>query len=768
MLTALKKAIKELFAPTVGAASDPSMVETVLKPRPEIEATSDPELRDAALALRDRARAGAPVAELVAETFAVAREGSRRLLGLDPFDVQMVGAVRLHEGHIIEMATGEGKTLVAAFPAIANALAGQGVHVLTVNDYLAGRDAAWMRPLYELFGLTVASIHQRDVKDERRRAYAADVTYATANEVGFDYLRDHLVFSHTDLMQRPFHFAVVDEVDSILIDEARIPLVIAGGVRSSGAHAQQAAGIVRRLVRDRDFAFDENRRNVVLTDAGVARVEELLGIPNLYDSSADEIHTSINVALYAEALLHRDADYVIKEGRIQLVDEFKGRIADRRRWPDGIHTALEAKEALPLTNEGKILGSLTVRALMALYPRICGMTGTAATDAAELSATYGLRITVIEPNRPSIRIDQPDAISADQEAKWRAVSNKIAELHAVGRPVLVGTRTVEESERLASQLDAAGIECNVLNARNDEAEAAIIAEAGDVGAVTISTNMAGRGTDIRLGGVSEARADAVRALGGLFVIGTNRHESRRIDWQLRGRAGRQGDPGETQLFVALDDDLVTRYGLSELIRANAAPAKEIERAQRIIEGQNFEIRRELLKYDLLLDRQRGIVYAKREEILFDQDEGILASADETRDRWDELAARYGEPLLRGVERTLTLALLDQLWSEHLSEVADVREGIHLRSMAGNAYREFNLFIFTRFQDLFETLDARVVATFLTARIDEQGIDLESAGLGAPSSTWTYLVTDNPFGTPMERLMRGLRDRVVTSYRALKR
>ncbi|HEY3056029.1 MAG TPA: accessory Sec system translocase SecA2 [Thermoanaerobaculia bacterium] len=767
MLAALKRAIKELFAPMIGAP-DSSTIDAVLEPRPEIRTMSEQELRDAAVALRDRARAGAAVEDLVVDTFGIAREGSRRLLRLDPFDVQMAGAVRLYEGHIIEMATGEGKTLVATFPVIANALAGEGVHVLTVNDYLAGRDAAWMRPLYELFGLTVASIHQRHVKDERRRAYAADVTYVTANEAGFDYLRDHLVFSPSDLVQRKFHFAVIDEVDSILIDEARIPLVIAGGVRSSGAQAQRAAGIVRQLVRDRDYAFDENRRNVALTDAGVARAEAMLGISNLYDSSADELHSLINVALFAEALLHRDADYIVKDGKIQLVDEFKGRIADRRRWPDGIHTALEAKENLALTNEGKILGSLTIRALMALYPRICGMTGTAATAAQELSATYGKRVAVIEPNRPSIRIDHPDAVFPDQEKKWRAVTSKIAELHAVGRPVLVGTRTVEESEQLAARLHAENIECNVLNARNDEAEAAIIAEAGDIGAVTISTNMAGRGTDIRLGGTSEARADEVRALGGLFVIGTNRHESRRIDWQLRGRAGRQGDPGETQFFVSLEDDLVVRYGLSELIRANDAQAEEIERAQRIIEGQNFDIRSNLLRYDLLLDRQRGIVYAKREEILFDEQEGILATADETRDRWEELAARYGLPLLRDVERTLTLALLDLLWSEHLFEVAEVREGIHLRSMAGNAYQEFNLFIFNRFENLFETLDARVIQTFLTAHIDEKGIDLEAAGLAAPASTWTYLVTDNPFGTSMERLLRGLRDRVVATYRALTR
>lgn len=779
MLAGLTRTLRRAFGATTGAAlPEPALVRSVLAPAPELERASDADLSAAARALRDRARAGAAVEDLVVDTFRVAREGSRRFLGLAPFDVQMIGAVRLHEGHVIEMATGEGKTLVAAFPAIVHALAGHGVHVLTVNDYLAARDASWMRPLYEMFGLQVGVVRQRQGKEERRRAYAADVTYVTATEAGFDELRDHLALSLTDVVHRPFHLAILDEVDSILIDEARIPLIIAGGVQPggvqpggvqhSGVHAQTAAAVVRQLVRGEDYVFDENFRNVVLTDSGVARAEALFGTANLYDPAADDLHAAINVALQAEALLRRDADYVIKDGRIQLVDEFKGRVAHRRRWPDGIHTALEAKEGLPLTTEGKVLGSLTVRGLLALYPRICGMTGTASAAAGELLETYGLRVAVIPPNRPSVRIDRPDRVWPDQDSKWRAVAGRIAELHAIRRPVLVGTRTVEDSEQLAAQLSASGIRCAVLNARNDEAEAAIIAEAGDLSAVTISTNMAGRGTDIRLGGGHEERADAVRALGGLCVLGTNRHESRRIDEQLRGRAGRQGDPGETQFFLALDDDLVVRYGLAGMIALNAEPAQEIERAQRIIEGQNFDIRRNLLKYDVLLDRQRRIVYLRREEILAGEDEALLATAEETRARWDELVAQYGEPLLRDVERTLTLALLDRLWSDHLAEVAEVREGIHLRSLSGDPYQEFNLFIFERFQDLFETLDAKVMETFLSAHIDERGIDLEREGLAAPASTWTYLVTDNPFGTPMERLMRGLRDRVVGAYRKIKR
>ncbi len=769
MLAGLKRTIKRAFgAATAAESPEPALVGAVLAPAPELERVSDAELRAAAHALRDRARAGAAAEDVVVETFRVAREGSRRLLGLAPFDVQMIGAVRLHEGHVIEMDTGEGKTLVATFPAIVHALAGRGVHVLTVNDYLAGRDANWMRPLYELFGLAVEAIEQRHGKEERRRAYAADVTYVTATEAGFDYLRDHLVLSPAEVVHRPFHFAIIDEADSILIDEARIPLIIAGGVHHSGTHAHTAGAVVRQLVRGEDYVFDENFRNVVLTDRGIARAEALLGTANLFDPAADDLHAAINVALQAEALLRRDADYVIKDGRIQLVDEFKGRVAHRRRWPDGIHTALEAKEGLPLTTEGKVLGSLTIRGLMALYPRICGMTGTAAAAAEELLVTYGLRVAVIPPNRPSVRIDHPDLVWPDQDSKWRAVAGRIAELHATGRPVLAGTRTVEESEHLAVRLAAAGIPCNVLNARNDEAEAAIIAEAGDLGAVTISTNMAGRGTDIRLGGAHEERADAVRALGGLSVLGTNRHESRRIDAQLRGRAGRQGDPGETQFVVAFDDDLVVRYGLAGMMAEQASPAEEIERAQRIIEGQNFDIRRNLLKYDVLLDRQRRIVYARREEILLGEDEGILATADETYVRWDELVARYGEPLLRDAERMLTLALLDRLWSDHLAEVEEVRGGIYLRSLGGDAFQEFNLFIFGRFQSLFETLDSSVVETFLDAHIDERGIDLESAGLGAPASTWTYLITDNPFGTSMERLMRGLRNRVVEAYRAIRR
>ncbi|MCU1245439.1 MAG: secA 2 [Acidobacteria bacterium] len=776
MAFSLTKYLKQTFAAAGPEDDHGGLIARVLASAPEIEALSDEALRAAAVSLRDRVRGGMPADELMVEAFRLAREGSRRLLGLPPFDVQMDGAVRLYQGHVVEMATGEGKTLAAVFPAIVQALDGQGVHILTVNDYLAGRDARWMAPLYELFGLTVASIHQRMTKEERRLAYDADVTYVTANEAGFDYLRDPQARAVEDVVHYPFRFAIVDEVDSILIDEARIPLVIAGSVSGSSRYARSVAGVVRQLREGADYSFDENRRSVALTDAGIARSEGLLGVANLYSEEAGELLAALSVALHAEALLHRDDDYVVKDSKIHLVDEFKGRVADRRRWPDGIHTALEAKEGLPLTSEGKILGSLTIRGLMALYPKLAGMTGTAQSEAQELRENYNLRVVVVDPNRPSIRIDQPDVVFTNQEAKWQAVGRRIAQLHTIGRPVLVGTRSVEESEQLAARLAGEGVPCNVLNARNDELEAGIIANAGALGAVTISTNMAGRGTDIGLGGENEANGDAVRALGGLFVLGTNRHESRRIDDQLRGRAGRQGDPGETQFYVAIDDDLMVRYGLTDLLAGKADRTSkepiddpevgaEIVRAQRIIEGQNFDARLTLLKYDLLLEQQRKIVYEKRDLVLYGEDQGLLAELEETGERWAELVGLYGEPHLRSIERVMTLALLDQRWTEHLAEMTEVREGIHLRAMSGDPYQQFNILMYERFNQLFDAVEDALVDTFLDAQIDEHGIDLEAAGLGAPSSTWTYMVTDNPFGTSMERVMRGLRDRVLRMFSA---
>jgi preprotein translocase subunit SecA len=454
-------------------------------------------------------------------------------------------------------------------PAAWNALGRQGVHVLTFNDYLAQRDAEWMRPVYDMLGISVASVNQGSLPAERRSAYAADVTYVTAKAAGFDYLRDRLVLRSADLVQRPLRFALVDEADSILIDEARSPLVIAGAVGRETPISVQLAGITGILRAGIDFEADEYARNVELTDAGIERVEALLECGSLHDERNFGLLTELNCALHARVLLKRDVEYIVRNGRIEMVDELTGRVVRDRHWPDGLQAAVEAKEGIDRQPDGQILGSITLQHFLKSYPRLCGMTGTAADAAEELRDTYGLRVAVIPTNRPCVRTDHPDLVFTHRDAKERVLVEEIRRSHRARRPVLVGTLTVEESERLAQNIRSIGISCEVLNARHDAEEARIIAGAG---AVTISTNMAGRGTDIRLGGADERERNAVVELGGLYVIGTNRHESRRVDLQLRGRAGRQGDPGETRLFVSLEDDLLVRYGVHQLIPARFMPA----------------------------------------------------------------------------------------------------------------------------------------------------------------------------------------------------
>lgn len=723
---------------------------------------SDAELRKRAALLRERVQRDEPVEDVLVPWFALAREAARRVLGMRPFDVQVLGAAALHAGRIVEMETGEGKTLAAVLPVSLEALAGRGAHVLTANDYLARRDAAWMGPLCQALGLTVAAITQGSSRDERRAAYAADVTYLAANEAGFDLLRDRLARPPEDVVQRPYHFALFDEADSILIDEARIPLVIAGGTGIPDGSAVRLAAEVKELKEGVHFERDPVARNVRLTDAGVVELERRLGSGSLYDAENTPLLAAANVALHARALLARDVDYVVKDGAVRLVDELKGRIADRRRWPDGIHTALEAKEGLQLTREGRVLGSITLQAFAALYPKLSGMTGTAVTQAEELRSIYGLSVVVVPPNRPRIRLDRSDLVFARRRDKERAVVEEIRRLHASGRPVLVGTASVEESERLAALVRGAGAPCRVLNAKNDEEEAAVIAEAGDVGAVTISTNMAGRGVDIRLGGAREERGDAVRALGGLFVLGTNRHEARRIDDQLRGRAGRQGDPGESRFFVSLEDDLFVKHGAADLLPRplrewaesgpvrDPAAGKAIAHAQRVVEGQNLEIRKTLLRYDRLLESQRQIFAARRDEA----PTGFLELA--APDRWTAVRADFGEELARRVERDLTIAWIDALWSDHLENVAELREGISVRTLGGqDPLGEYQRALVALFDDLIRELDARVAATFERAEITADGVDLGREGLASPSSTWTYLVNDQPFGSTMERMAKNL-------------
>ena len=531
----------------------------------ECQRLSDEDLLGRSRALRARARAGEPRLSLRAPFFALVREASRRALGQRPFDEQIVAALALDDGDVVEMLTGEGKTLTAVMPAAFNALADRGAHVLTFNDYLAGRDAEWMGPIYRLLGLSVGCVQQGMAPADRRAAYHADVTYVTAKEAGFDHLRDLLAMEAADLVHRPFHFALVDEADSLMIDEARVPLVIAGSVDRDTSLAPRLAALVASLVSGVHFDADEYGRDIELTEKGIEHVERALGCGGLHSAENIELLTALNCALHARVLLRRDVDYIVRSGRIEIVDEFTGRVVADRHWPDGLQAALEAKEGLARRPDGRILGSMTLQRFLRGYPRLCGMTGTATSCAAELAQLYGLDVVVIPPHVPMVRIDRDDLVFTGREAKERAIVDEIQRAHATGRPVLVGTSTVTESENLAARLRTVGVSCEVLNAKNDAEEAAIVARAGQFGAVTISTNMAGRGTDIRLGG------DRVVVLSGLYVIGTNRHESRRVDLQLRGRAGRQGDPGESRFFVSLEDELLVRYGIRDLIPAGFFP-----------------------------------------------------------------------------------------------------------------------------------------------------------------------------------------------------
>jgi preprotein translocase subunit SecA len=646
--------------------------------------------------------------------FAITAVVAERVLGLKMFDVQLQGALALGAGKIAEMQTGEGKTLAAVPAVVWFAREGAGVHVMTVNDYLARRDAQWMGGIYEFLGLSVGHLQQSmgPASEERRHAYACDVTYATANEIGFDLLRDGLALHPHEQVQRAFAAAVIDEADSILIDEARIPLVIAGGEPGEQPLAYQVDRVTRFFRRGRHFTLDEYARNIALTDAGVRAVETAFGRRNLFDEQNLALLTAVQDSIHAHVLLRRDVDYLVKDGVIESVDEFKGRIAENRRWPAGLHTAIEAKEGLALKAQGRILGSITLQNLISLYPMVCGMTGTAATQADELRLVYGLEVEVVPTNRPMIRADLPDRVYAGKFDKERAVLQEIGRLHASGQPILVGTRSVEESERLSARL--LDIPHQVLNARHEEQEAGMIARAGQLGAVTISTNMAGRGTDIQLGpGVAE--------LGGLHVIGTNRHESRRIDNQLRGRAGRQGDPGSSQFFISFEDDMLVKYGIEDQRLGHDA-----ESIQRLAEGQNLEIRRFLHKYESVIEGQRQKIQQRRQLVLT----GQTALSSE-------------------LERLVALRTIDDLWADYLAAITDLREGVHWLSWGGrDPLHEYLTSVHVMFTQLEEGLDAEIATRLEAAEMSGQDPSQRGA-------TWTYLTTDQPFGTATERMMRGL-------------
>ncbi|WP_433120947.1 accessory Sec system translocase SecA2 [Micromonospora sp. CA-246542] len=703
------------------------------------------------------------------EICAVGREAARRGLDQRPYDVQLLGAMALLSGKVAEMATGEGKTLTATIAAYGHVRLGNGpVHVLTVNDYLARRDAQWMEPVYTLLGLTVGWVNEASTPQERRDAYSCDVTYISVSEAGFDYLRDQLVTDVEDRVQPVLTTAIIDEADSIMIDEARVPMVLAGAVPGEQDPVHAAAALVRGLRKGRHYTIAEDGRSVAFTSAGLAAVEAKLGI-DLYDEEHVEQLSAVHVALHAQTLLHRDVDYIVRDGSVELIDEMRGRVAQRRRWPDGLQAAVEAKEGLDATAEGEVLGTIAVQAFIALYPKVCGMTATAVLVGDQLREFFDLEVAVIPPNTPCVREDEPDRIYATRAEKDEALIDEIRRCHDAGRPVLVGTLDVKESEALAAGLNAAGVSCVVLNAKNDDEEAAIIAEAGAYGAVTVSTQMAGRGVDIRLGGSDQADRDRVAELGGLYVIGSGRHDSRRVDDQLRGRAGRQGDPGGSVFFVSLEDDLVVRHAAdavppSPRMNADGLVTDEqvdyaVEHAQRVAEGVNHEIHRNTWRYSVVIEQQRIALAARRERLLTSDVAALMLL-----DKEPEKAGEMDEDLLARAARSIALFHLDRLWAEHLAELSEVREGVHLRALGRlDPLDEFHRAAVPAFNNLVPEIEARTIATFNETEFDEDW-EPEDGTLVRPTATWTYLVHDNPFGSELDRLIASIGRRLSGASR----
>jgi preprotein translocase subunit SecA len=709
-----------------------------------IKGLSDEELRAKTPYFKELLNNGRDIDDILAEAFAVVREVAWRTIGMRPFDVQVIGGLVLHEGKIAEMKTGEGKTLAATMPLYLNALTGKGSHLVTVNDYLAKRDAEWMGPVYTFLGLSVGVIVHGMDDVERSKAYNCDITYGTNNEFGFDYLRDNMNFRIEDYVQRDFNYAIVDEVDSILVDEARTPLIISGPSEESTDKYYKINQVIPRLKKEQDYTVEEKSRTVALTEEGVARVEKLIKVQNLYEPKNIEILHHVNQALKAHTMFKRDIDYLVKDGQVVIVDEFTGRVMPGRRYSDGLHQALEAKEKVKIERENQTLASITFQNYFRMYKKLAGMTGTADTEAAEFKKIYDLDVVIVPTNMPMIRTDYPDVIYKTEEEKFKAAVEEVKELHKNRRPVLIGTISIEKSELLSKYLTRNGIKHNVLNAKNHEKEAEIISQAGQSGAVTISTNMAGRGTDIKLG-------DGVADLGGLHILGTERHESRRIDNQLRGRTGRQGDKGSSRFYLSLEDDLLRIFGAERIssvmdrigvedgqpIEHNLI-SKAIESAQKRVEGQNFDIRKHLLEFDDVMNRQREVIYRQRKDVLtgedlwqivnemleevvedlvdeyleeklhpnewnlkgFDDilhkqfslksnfeemDPGTLAREEVTEKILNDVQKllrnkeeEYGKPLMEYVMRVVMLQTIDAHWKDHLLAMDHLKEGIGLR------------------------------------------------------------------------------------------
>ncbi len=710
---------------------------------------NDEKLRKAAglLKLTDLAES-----EDIPQFLAIAREAGERATGLRPFDVQLLGALRMLAGDVIEMATGEGKTLAGAIAAAGYALGGRHVHVVTINDYLAHRDAEWMGPLIESLGLTVGWITAESTSEERRAAYGCDVTYASVNEIGFDVLRDQLVTDVDDLVSPNPDVALIDEADSVLVDEALVPLVLAGTTHRETPKLEIIT-LVGQLVPGSDYDTDADSRNVHLTEDGARKVEKALGGIDLYsEEHVGTTLTEVNVALHAHVLLQRDVHYIVRDDAVHLINASRGRIAQLQRWPDGLQAAVEAKEGIETTETGEVLDTITVQALINRYATVCGMTGTALAAGEQLRQFYKLGVSPIPPNTPNIREDETDRVYITAAAKNDAIVDHIAEVHETGQPVLVGTRDVAESEELHERLVRRGVPAVVLNAKNDAEEAQVIAEAGTHGTVTVSTQMAGRGTDIRLGGSDESDHDRVAELGGLHVVGTGRHHTERLDNQLRGRAGRQGDPGSSVFFSSWEDDVVAANlernklptetdGDGRIVSTKSSSL--LEHAQRVAEGRLLDVHANTWRYNQLIAQQRAIIVDRRDTLL------RTATAREelaelASDRYEQLSEDIDEDRLETICRQIMLFHLDRGWADHLAYLADIRESIHLRALGRqNPLDEFHRMAVDAFASLAADAIEAAQQTFETANVleEEQGLDLSK--LARPTSTWTYMVNDNP-------------------------
>ncbi len=688
----------------------------------------------------------------IPQFLAIAREAAERSTTLRPFDVQLLGALRMLAGDVVEMATGEGKTLSGAIAAAGYALGGRHVHVITINDYLARRDAEWMGPLLEAMGLTVGWVTAESTSAERRAAYACDVTYASVNEIGFDVLRDQLVTDVDDLVSPNPDVALIDEADSVLVDEALVPLVLAGTTHRETPRLE-IIRLVGELTPGRDYDTDSDRRNIHLTDIGARQVETALGGIDLYsEEHVGTTLTEVNVALHAHVLLQRDVHYIVRDDAVHLINASRGRIAQLQRWPDGLQAAVEAKEGIETTETGEVLDTITVQALINRYPTVCGMTGTALAAGEQLRQFYKLGVSPIPPNTPNIREDEADRVYFSAAAKNDGIVEHITAIHETGQPVLVGTRDVAESEDLHERLRKASVPAVVLNAKNDAEEARIIAEAGKLGAVTVSTQMAGRGTDIRLGGSDEADHDEVTELGGLHVVGTGRHHTERLDNQLRGRAGRQGDPGSSVFFSSYEDDVVTAN-----LESNKLPMQTdedgrivspkaaglLDHAQRIAEGKLLDVHANTWRYNQLIAQQRAIIVERRDTLL-----RTPAAREELEarspERYEELSETLSDERLEKICRMIMLYHLDRGWADHLAYLADIRESIHLRALGRqNPLDEFHRMAVDAFASLAADAIEAAQQTFETANVleEEQGLDLSK--LARPTSTWTYMIHDNP-------------------------